>query len=335
MHPLIKYVLQRVALALLVIWVGITITFILSRLMPFNAAELFISRTLAQGHSLTGEEIENMKKQLLELYGLDKPIIVQYAIFLRNYMITGEMGPSFAFFPSNVKDIIGKALPWSITLLLLASVISWLVGNGLGVVAALTKHRKISSVLENIAIAFQPIPFAVLALSFLIFYLLVLKLPIPGTAFVSITSPFEMFIYMLKRASFPLLVLVLFGWFGGFVGMKAIALKMREEDFIVYAFLQGASTRSIRFMIFRNSILPQFTTLVLGISRVFVGSLLVEYIFNYPGIGYILQSAIANADYNLMLGILFFATVATAVAALILDLVYPLIDPRIRYPGQG
>jgi peptide/nickel transport system permease protein len=335
MHPLIKYVLQRVALALLVIWVGITITFILSRLMPFNAAELFISRTLAQGHYLTGEEIENMKKQILELYGLDKPIIVQYAIFLRNYMITGEMGPSFAFFPSNVKDIIGKALPWSITLLLLASVISWLVGNGLGVVAALTKHRKISSVLENIAIAFQPIPFAVLALSFLIFYLLVLKLPIPGAAFVSITSPFEMFIYILRRASFPLLVLVLFGWFGGFVGMKAIALKMREEDFIVYAFLQGASTRSIRFMIFRNSILPQFTTLVLGISRVFVGSLLVEYIFNYPGIGYILQSAIANADYNLMLGILFFATVATAVAALILDLVYPLIDPRIRYPGQG
>ncbi|MCC6058349.1 MAG: ABC transporter permease [Desulfurococcaceae archaeon] len=335
MNPLIKYVLQRVALALLVIWVGITITFILSRLMPFNAAELFISRMLAQGHSLTGEEIENMKKQILELYGLDKPIIVQYAIFLRNYMITGEMGPSFAFFPSNVKDIIGKALPWSITLLLLASVISWLVGNGLGVVAALTKHRKISSVLENIAIAFQPIPFAVLALSFLIFYLLVLKLPIPGVAFVSITSPFEMFIYMLRRASFPLLVLVLFGWFGGFVGMKAIALKMREEDFIVYAFLQGASTRSIRFMIFRNSILPQFTTLVLGISRVFVGSLLVEYIFNYPGIGYILQSAIANADYNLMLGILFFATVATAVAALILDLVYPLIDPRIRYPGQG
>jgi len=335
MHPLIKYVLQRVVLAFLVIWIGLTISFILSRLMPFNAADLFISRLVSQGSALTGEEIESMKRQLMELYGLDKPVFVQYLIFLRNYLITGEMGPSFAFFPTSVKDIIGRALPWSITLLLLASVISWLVGNGLGVLAALTRHRRVSNVLENIAIAFQPIPFAVLAISFLIFYALVLKLPIPGGGFVGAVSAFELFIYMLRRASFPLLVLMIFGWFGSFVSMKAIALKMREEDFIVYSFLQGATMNTIRSMIFRNSILPQFTSLVLGISRVFVGSLLVEYIFNYPGIGYILQSAIANADYNLMLGILFFATVATAVATLILDLVYPLIDPRIRYPGQG
>ena len=335
MHPIVKYVLQRGLLALLVVWIGLTITFILSRLMPFNAADLFISRLLSQGHAITGEEIEAMKSQLMELYGLDKPVIVQYLIFLRNYMITGEMGPSFAFFPTSVKDVIGKALPWSLTLLLLASVISWLVGNGVGVLAALTKHRKVSSILENIAIAFQPIPFAVLAISFLIFYTLILRLPIPSVGYISEATAIETFIYILRRASFPLLILVIFGWFGGFVSMKAIALKMREEDFIVYSFLQGASTNSIRFMIFRNSILPQFTTLVLGLSRVFIGSLLIEYIFNYPGIGYILQSAIANADYNLMLGVLFFATVATALATFILDLVYPLIDPRIRYPGQG
>jgi peptide/nickel transport system permease protein len=335
LHPLIKYVLQRALLALLVIWIGLTISFILSRLMPFNAADLFISRLVSQGSALTGEEIEVMKRQLMELYGLDKPIIVQYLIFLKNYMITGEMGPSFAFFPTSAREIIGKALPWSITLLLLASVISWLVGNGIGVLAALTRHRKVSNILEDVAIAFQPIPFAVLAVSFLVFYALVLKLPIPSGGYVGGATAIEMFIYMLRRALFPLLVLVVFGWFGGFVSMKALALKMREEDFIVYSFLQGAPTRSIRLMIFRNSILPQFTSLVLGISRVFVGSLLVEYLFNYPGIGYVLQSAIANADYNLMLGILFFATVATALATLILDLVYPLIDPRIRYPGQG
>ncbi|MEM0026944.1 MAG: ABC transporter permease [Ignisphaera sp.] len=334
MHPVIKYVLQRALLALLVIWAGLTISFILSRLMPFNAADLFISRLLSQGSTLTQKEIETMRAQLLQLYGLDKPLIIQYLIFLKNYMITGEMGPSFAFFPTNVKDVIAKALPWSLLLLILASVISWIIGNVLGALAALTKHRRISNVLENIAVGFQPIPFAVLATAFLIFYVLILKLPIPSGGYPGGTF-LDMLIYMLRRALFPLLVLVLFGWFGGFVGMKAVALKMREEDFIVYSFLQGAPQRSIRFMIFRNSILPQFTSLVLGLSRVFVGSLLVEYIFNYPGIGYVLQSAIANADFNLMLGILFFATVATAIATFILDLVYPLIDPRIRYPGQG
>ncbi len=335
MHPLIRYVLQRAALALLVVWTGITITFVLSRLMPFNAADLFISRLVAQGGTLTGEQIEAMRRQLLELYGLEKSIIEQYLIFLRNYMVTGEMGPSFAYFPTSVKDVIAKALPWSLLLLIMTSVVSWLVGNGIGILAALTKHRRVSNVLETIAVAFQPIPFAVLAISFLVFYALILKLPIPAPGYVTTGSAIEMLIYMLRRAAFPLMVLVLFGWFGGFVSMKAIALKMREEDFIVYSFLQGAPTNSIRYMIFRNSILPQFTGLVLGLSRVFIGSLLVEYIFNYPGIGYILQGAIANADYNLMLGVLFFATVATAVATFILDLVYPLIDPRIRYPGQG
>jgi peptide/nickel transport system permease protein len=106
MHPIVKYVLQRGLLALLVIWIGLTMTFILSRLMPFNAADLFINRLLSQGHAITGEEIEAMKSQLMELYGLDKPVIVQYLIFLRNYMITGEMGPSFAFFPTSVKEVI-------------------------------------------------------------------------------------------------------------------------------------------------------------------------------------------------------------------------------------
>ncbi|MEM4627142.1 MAG: ABC transporter permease [Ignisphaera sp.] len=335
LHPIVRYVLQRALLAFLVIWIGLTMTFVLSRLMPFNAADLFISRLVSQGAAITGQEIEIMKRQLLELYGLDKPIIDQYLIFLRNYIVTGEMGPSFAFFPTSVRDVIAKALPWSLLLLIMASIISWIVGNGIGVLAALTRHRRISNILENVAIAFQPVPFAVLAIAFLVFYALILRLPIPSGGYIVTGSAIEMFAYMLRRAAFPLLVLVMFGWFGGFVSMKAIALKMREEDFIVYSFLQGAPTNSIRYMIFRNSILPQFTSLVLGLSRVFIGSLLIEYIFNYPGIGYILQGAIANADYNLMLGVLFFATVATATATFILDLVYPLIDPRIRYPGQG
>ncbi|MCS7111414.1 MAG: ABC transporter permease [Ignisphaera sp.] len=335
MHPVARYILQRGSLALLVVWIGLTVTFVVSRLMPFNAAELLISRLISQGVALTGEEIEAMKKQLLELYGLDKPVVEQYLVFLRNYMVTGEMGPSFAFFPTSVRDVISKALPWSLLLLIMASVVSWFIGNGIGILAALTKRRRISNILENVAIAFQPIPFAVLAISFLIFYALVLKLPIPSGGYMITGSPVEMLLYMSRRAAFPLMILVMFGWFGSFVSMKAVALKMREEDFIIYSFLQGAPTGSIRYMIFRNSILPQFTILVLGLSRVFIGSLLVEYIFNYPGIGYILQGAIANADYNLMLGVLFFATIATAVATFILDLVYPLIDPRIRYPGQG
>ncbi len=301
-------------------------------MLPFNAAEQFVSRLMSQGAMLTGEEINALKAQLLDLYGLNKPLIEQYFMFLRNYL-AGNMGPSFAIFPVPVSVLVASALPWSLVLLLTSTIISWLLGNILGVWAALTRRRTISASLEYIALGIQPIPFAVLGIGFLIFYALVLKLPLTIGRYVAPEMSWSIIFEMFRRASLPALVLVSFGWTGSFLSMKSLALKLKQEDFISYLVLKGAPEDVINRVVFRNSAIPQYTTLLLGISRTFLGSVLVEYLFNYPGIGLLLRDAIGGGDLNLMLGILFLSVVATAIATFLLDLTYPLIDPRIRYPG--
>jgi len=295
---------------------------------------MFISQLVSQGVQVSGEELEQMRKTFLELYGLDKPLIIQYLLFLKNYAM-GNMGPSFTNFPTPVNELIAKALPWTMTLLMTALLINWTVGNVVGVWAAMTKRRRLSAALEYVAVGMQPIPFAVLALAFLILYALVLRLPLTTTGYIYKASPLELIAEMFRRAALPATVLVAFGWIGSFLSMKNIALKMKQDDFVVYMMLQGAPSRTIRNAVFRNSLIPQYTFLILGISRIFIGSVLVEYLFNYPGIGLLLRDAVANGDYNLMLGIVFMSVFAVGLGAFILDLTYPLIDPRIRYPGAG
>lgn len=333
LRRLSMYLIKRLVICIVTIFIGLTITFIISRLLPFNAAEQFVSRLVSQGAMLTGEEINALKMQLLDLYGLNRPLIEQYFMFLRNYL-SGNMGPSFAIFPIPVSVLVASALPWSLVLLLTATIISWILGNLLGVWAAVTRRRAISASLEYIALGIQPIPFAVLGIGFIIFYALILRLPLTLGRYVAPEMPWWSMIFeMFRRASLPALVLVLFGWTGSFLSMKSLALKLKQEDFITYLVLKGAPENVINRVVFRNSAIPQYTALLLGISRTFLGSVLVEYLFNYPGIGLLLRDAIAGGDLNLMLGILFLSVVATAVATFLLDLTYPLIDPRIRYPG--
>lgn len=329
------YIVKRFITMIIAIWIGLTITFAISRLLPFNAADYFVARVLSAGASLRGEEIEALRNTLMQLYGLNKPIILQYIDFLKNY-ITGNMGPSFAFFPTPVSEIIAWALPWSLALLLTVSVLNWIIGNIIGTLSAVTKRGRIAKALENFALTVTPIPYVILGLSFLIIYALVLRLPL--TMYGRPVPPqlsFDFILSLLQRMMLPAISLLIFGWIGDFLAMRNLAIRLKQEDFILYKILQGAPQKKITTAVFRNALIPQYTSLLLGLSRVFLGSVTVEYLFNYPGIGLVLQSAIANADYNLMLGIISLTVIAVGISTFILDLTYPLIDPRIRYPGAG
>ncbi|MEM1526453.1 MAG: ABC transporter permease [Ignisphaera sp.] len=333
--PLLMYIGKRFIAMIIAIWIGLTITFAISRLLPFNAADYFVARVLSAGAGLRGDEIEALRNTLIQLYGLNRSVILQYIDFLKNY-ITGNMGPSFAFFPTSVSEIIAWALPWSLALLMTVSVMNWIIGNIIGTLSAITKRRRIANALENFALTITPIPYVILGLSFLIIYALILRLPL--TMYGRPVPPqlsIDFIISLFQRMMLPAISLMIFGWIGDFLAMKNLAIRLKQEDFILYKVLQGAPQKKINTAVFRNALIPQYTSLLLGLSRVFLGSVTVEYLFNYPGIGLILQSAIANADYNLMLGIISLTVVAVGIATFILDLTYPLIDPRIRYPGAG
>jgi len=336
-HPVIKYIIRRLIMFIITIWLGLTIAFIVSRALPFNYVDQAISQLIAVGSfTISGAELQRMKQQLLELYGLDKPLWLQYLLFLKNYA-TGNMGVSFAYFPTPVSTRIAQVLPYSIALLMTTTIISWIIGNLIGLWAAVTKRKRASAIIEYLALGIQPIPFAALAIGFMVFYALVLRLPI--YTYGGYTTPqmsiWEQIVMILRRAMLPAIVLLLFNWVWSALSMKSIALKMKNEDFITYMSLQGAPEKALNNAIFRNSLIPQYTGLVLGVARIFVGSALVESLFNYPGVGVLLSAAITTGDYNMMLGIVFMSIVAVGAGTVILDLTYPLIDPRIRYPGGG
>ncbi len=317
----------------LTIWLGLTLVFIVSRLMPFNPADILLSRMLALGTTMRPEEIEAMRRTIYSLFGLGEPIYIQYLKFLYHYLI-GDMGPSFSYFPTRVSEIIATALPYTIFLLLLSSVVSWIIGNIVGVLAVLSKREKLGKAIEYVALAVQPIPFAVFSLAYLIFYVLILRLPIPTGGILQGKPFWYMIKDMFQRSLPPLTALIIWNWMGNFLSMKNLAVKMKNEDFIEYAKLRGAPQRAIVQYVTRNAIVPQFTYLLLGLGMMFTGNALVEYLFSYPGIGILFFTSIVNADYNLMLGITYMSIVGVAIAAFLLDLIYPLIDPRIRYPGQ-
>jgi len=331
MHPIVKYVIARAIRMVITIWSGLTIIFIVSRLLPFNPADAMISQLAQYGTFVSPEELMAVRKTLYELFGLSGSPLEQYLRFIYNYL-TGNMGVSFSYFPTPVLDIIMNALPWTIFLLLLASIITWLIGNILGVVVASTKRKRSAKIVEYLALGLNPIPFVVFAIAYLIFYVLVLKGSLVGGMIKG--SWHEILMAAFQRAGAPLTALIIWGWISNFLVMLSLANKLKNEDFILYAKLRGAPNTTITYYILRNALTPQFTFLVLSLGRMFAGNALVEYLFSYPGIGVLLVSAVLNADYNLMFGIAYLSIVAIAIATFVLDLIYPILDPRIRYPGQ-
>ena len=329
---LIKYVISRLLFSLLTVWIGLTIAFLVSRINPVDPSTVLISRLLSTGGYLRPKEILAMKQQILNLYGLDKPLYMQYFLFIKG-VLSGNMGPSFTFFPTPVTELIRNSIGWTMILLGFSTVLAWIIGNVIGVLAASFSRSKISKALEWMAMSLYPIPYVLFALVLLLFFSLIIPLykGVGGAGMMTPSLSFSYVCGVLSRLSIPALSIIIPSSATWLLSMKALALKMKEEDFVKYARIRGMSEKTVTKYIMRNSILPQITQLALSLGYIFSGALATEYIFNYPGLGGLLYRAIVSADYNLMLGILSYSIIGVALAAFVLDMIYPLIDPRIRY----
>ena len=137
---------------------------------------------------------------------------------------------------------------------------------------------------------------------------------------------------ILKHAFLPALSLVIVSYGGWFVSMRALVINTMSEDYVAFAEAMGLSKYKIMFKyVIRNSLLPQVTGLIIQLGSIFNGALVTETVFSYPGLGSILYRAVSDGDFNLMMGIVVYSIIGVASAALVLDLIYPLVDPRIRY----
>lgn len=330
---LIRYVVSRFGAYLVVLFIGITITFFLPRLMPSDPIEGYIAQLQNQaGQNLTPEAIAQLRHSLASLYGLEGSLFEQYVGYLQKVFLTFDFGPSLASYPRPVSEFIFLALPWTLGLLGTSILVSWLIGNTIGLLAGFFHNRRWATSLEVIGVVLYPIPYYILALVLIL--LLAYIWPIFPLTTTIRPGPLtlEKMRAILYNSFLPALTLVLAGFGWNILGMKALSFANKEEPYVTYARLKGTPARTIMVSyVFRNAILPQITALALSIGGIFNGALLTEILFSYPGLGLLMRTAIGSADFNLLYGTITMSIVAVATAALVIDLLYPLVDPRIRY----
>ena len=328
----VKFAISRLITYILVVWVGITIVFFVPRFIPGNPVESMLGKLMSQGTTMDPELVESMRQTLTQLFGLEGTLWEQYTAFLKRVVLTQDFGPSLSYYPTPVSTLIARALPWSVALLLTALAISWVLGNLIGLLVGYRNDRTSSKIIETGAMIIYPIPYYILALLLVILFAYIW--PVFPFVFQVSGEPgtWQWFKSVAYNSFLPLMsiVVVSLGWW--IISMKAMAIDTKEEDYVQYARFRGVGERKIMVgYVARTAILPQVTVLALSIGGVFGGALITEILFGYPGIGTLIYRAILGSDYNLIMGTVSIAIVAVATATLVMDLLYPFIDPRIRY----
>lgn len=327
------YVAKRLGLYFIVLFIGLTITFLLPRLMPTSPVDGYIGQLQSRADgALPPEAIAELRVNLEQLYGLRGDLFSQYLAYLKRVVIDFDFGPSFTYYPQQVSTMILNALPWTLGLLLTATLIAWLLGNMVGLVAGYFHKHRAASILEFVGILLYPIPYYILAVTVLLLLAYIFPIFPLSPTFPVGEMTFDKVRMILYNSLLPGITLVLAGFGWNILAMKALAVATTEEPFVTYARLKGTSnwTRMTRY-VFRNALLPQVTALALSLGMVFNGALLTEIIFSYPGIGLIMRTAASGGDYNVLYGALTLSIIAVATAGLVIDLIYPLLDPRIRH----
>jgi len=325
-----QYILPRIVQWFVVIFVGISVTFLIPRLSPVNPVDQAMGR-LTSFQTMDPEATLQMRETLLDLYGLEGSIIDQYLNFWGR-LIQGDLGPSFQSFPTPVTEIIGAGIWWTIGLLGTAILISWVVGVVLGSLAGYFPQMWWSKFLERVVITVYPVPYYILA--FVLLMLLTYYWPVFPLVGGSRGEPaftWEFISSVLYFGFLPALSLVIGGTAFRFIMAKALASTEVTSDYVQYAELAAVPKRKILFFyIIRNTMLPQVTDLALSLGTIFEGALITEVVFGYPGVGYTLYNAINSGDYNIIMGITLLSIIGIATASLLVDLIYPLLDPRVR-----
>jgi peptide/nickel transport system permease protein len=326
------YLARRLGQFALVVFIGINIAFFVTHATPIDPVEQTIAAATQFG-STSPEAIAQMRQSLRELYGLEGGLWHQYAVFWKRVAVA-DFGPSLSAFPTPVSVLIWRGIPWTLGLWSVATLISWGVGNLLGGLAGYYPRSRPLRAAGVVAMGLHPIPYYIVAFVLLIvFGYLWPILPISGGHQMNLARGFDLRFVgsVLQHSLLPALSLVLVGVGAWFMGMRSLVSNIVTEDYVVFAELGGVKPRRIlASYVMRNALAPQVTGLAMSVSTIFNGVIIIEQVFGYPGIGSLLVSAVYTGDYSLVLGIASISIIAVAAAVLAIDLLYPLIDPRVK-----
>jgi peptide/nickel transport system permease protein len=326
----VKYFLQRIAFYLFTLWAAITLNFFIPRLAPGNPVDSLIAKQQGQ---ISTQAIQS----LYVLFGLNKheSLWHQYLDYWKQ-LAHGDLGLSFTFFPAPVSQVIGQALPWTVLLVGVTTVISFFLGTGLGVLAGWRRGSWVDGLLP-VTTFFSSVPYFWLGI------IAIYLLAGPGSFFPSsggfdsnLVPAFDQYFIpsALRHSLLPALTILISSVSGWILSMRNMMITVSSEDYITVAHAKGLSDRRVALSYAaRNALLPNVSGFALSLGFIVGGTLLVEIVFSYPGLGFTLLEGLGAKDYPLMQGIFLIITLAVLVANLLADIVYLLLDPRTRKEG--
>jgi peptide/nickel transport system permease protein len=324
-------IVRRLAVYVLAAWVAITVSFLLPRVVPGNPVASAVARA-SQSGNCNSICIRAVEEQLG--FDVHKSLWVQYGEYLGN-LFQGNLGHSWSE-NAPVGSLILAYLPWTLVPLAIATAIAFIAGSTIGTLVAWRRGSWLDWLMPG-ATFFQAIPYFFLAL------VLVLIFGQTGTMLRWVPSLFGYDIYtvtpgfnapylssVIAHAILPVATVVLASIAGFLVAMRNQMMTTMDEDFVLMAAAKGLPTRKVVWYAARNALLPVVANFTIALSLIVSGQILVEIVFNYPGIGFHLFDALGKLDYSLVQGIFVVITLVVLAANLLADVVYVLIDPRAR-----
>ena len=324
-----KYYLNKVLWLLVTAMFAFVLNFALPRLMPGDPVAGIVAR-LAQGMS-NSTGMKEVYEQYATLFGTNKPIIQQFFLYVNN-VLHGNFGTSFSQFPRPVLDILKASIWWTIALQFPAIIIGWVIGNTLGALAAYLR-KGFDKVLMPVSIFISNLPAFGMAIILLVIFAVKLKwFPTSGGYGFDLIPEFSWrFIWsVIVHYQLPFWSIVLIAIGGQAIGMRSMSIYELNADYVKYSRFLGIKDRKIIGYVFRNAMLPQITGLALSVGTMIGGALVAEIIFSYPGLGTTLLTAIMGQDYPLISAVTLLITVMVLIANFTIEIIYGLIDPRIK-----
>jgi peptide/nickel transport system permease protein len=315
-----------------VIWSASTITFLIPRFSSRNAIRERFAE-LARNGGFAPDDLEKIVAAMQTQFGLDRPLWEQYLSYVGSVMHL-DFGYSLKSYPSTVTDLIAQSLPWTIGLLIVTTILSFIIGNLLGAIAAWPKAPRWMRMVATPFVLLTGVPPVLMGVLLLFFVGFRLKLlPLGGAYSIGVVPNWSwgFAVDMALHQVLPALALIL-GSVGGWVlSMRGMGVTIQGEDYVNFAEHKGLGGVSIfRDYYLRNAMLPQVTGFALALGTLVTSAIVVEGIFGLPGIGTVLQNAIRSNDFPVIYGIVLFITITVATLMVAMEFVYPLLDPRIR-----
>ena len=329
-----KYLIRRILQFLLIVFIANSLTFLVPRWVPGDPiVEYLNNQQILNPNPMFEEWVAEYKVK----FGVDKPLWQQYINFWVG-IFKGDFGYSIVAFPETVWHRITFALPWTVGLVSVATLIAFFIGAFMGALLGWPDAPQIFQYLVPLLMIIGGIPFWLFGFVVIWIFAVELRILPPGggidmlEVLIAGGTPQAYVVDVIKHAILPISVFVIFGIGGWGLSMRANLIMTLGEDYIMYAHAKGLPEGRIflRYGV-RNALLPVVTGLAMAIGGIISGSTILESTFTYPGLGSVVQGAIGARDYFVISGAAFFMILSSASAMLAVDLLYPLIDPRVRY----